>query len=140
MHTNVYFYARTRDAITPSTDPNWMLLLLDANHNPKTGWEGFDFIVNRSIDGNGDLARTKRRRLDLEKGRQGCTEGPGQRANAGHPALRPRPGARPRHHLRLQMVGQPAEAGGCYGHIRQRGYRAGWAAEFSISGGGGREG
>ena len=49
---NVYFYARTRDAISPATDPNWMLLLIDADHNSKTGWEGYDFIVNRSVKGN----------------------------------------------------------------------------------------
>ena len=49
--TNVFFYAKTREPITPSTDPGWMLLLIDADCNPKTGWEGYDFVVNRSIDG-----------------------------------------------------------------------------------------
>jgi hypothetical protein len=48
---NVYFYARTREAISPATDPNWMLLLIDADRNPKTGWEGYDFIVNRAVEG-----------------------------------------------------------------------------------------
>lgn len=50
--TNVYFYARTRDAISPATDPNWMLLLIDADRNTKTGWEGYDFIVNRTVEGS----------------------------------------------------------------------------------------
>ena len=45
---NVYFYVRTRDAITPSTDPNWMMLLIDADHDPATGWLGYDLIVNRT--------------------------------------------------------------------------------------------
>jgi len=45
---NVYFYVRTREPITPSTDPNWMMLLIDADHNPATGWLGYDFIVNRT--------------------------------------------------------------------------------------------
>ena len=49
--TNFYFYAQTREAITPRSDPGWMLLLIDADSNSKTGWEGYDFIVNRTMDG-----------------------------------------------------------------------------------------
>lgn len=48
--TNVYFYARTRLPLTPPTDPNWMWLLLDTDQNRTTGWEGYDFVVNRSMD------------------------------------------------------------------------------------------
>jgi hypothetical protein len=44
---NVYFYVRTRQPLTPRTDPNWMLLFLDADHDPATGWLGYDFVVNR---------------------------------------------------------------------------------------------
>ena len=50
---NVYFYARTREPITPGTDPNWMWLLIDADQNAATGWEGYDFIVNRTIETDG---------------------------------------------------------------------------------------
>jgi hypothetical protein len=50
--THIYFYAKTRNPLTPRTDPNWMWLLIDADQNPKTGWQGYDFILNRSIDGN----------------------------------------------------------------------------------------
>jgi hypothetical protein len=46
--TNVYFYVRTSATLTPPTDANWMLLFIDADHNPKTGWLGYDFIVNRA--------------------------------------------------------------------------------------------
>jgi hypothetical protein len=45
---NVYFYVRTVNPLTPSTDPNWMLLFIDADNNPKTGWLGYDYVVNRS--------------------------------------------------------------------------------------------
>jgi hypothetical protein len=48
---NVYFYARTREALTPATQNNWMWLMIDADRNLKTGWEGFDYIVNRTIEG-----------------------------------------------------------------------------------------
>ena len=44
---NVYFYVRTREPLSPRTDANWMLLLIDADHNPATGWLGYDFVVNR---------------------------------------------------------------------------------------------
>jgi hypothetical protein len=30
-----------------------MWLLIDVDRNPMTGWEGYDFIVNRKIEGEG---------------------------------------------------------------------------------------
>lgn len=51
--TNIYFYARTVAPLTPATDTNWMWLLIDADQNPKTGWAGLDFIVNRTRDADG---------------------------------------------------------------------------------------
>ena len=49
----MYFYARTREPLNPNTDRNWMWLLIDSDQSAKTGWEGFDFIVNRTIDPDG---------------------------------------------------------------------------------------
>jgi hypothetical protein len=49
--SQVYFYARTRDPISSSQDPQWMLLLIDADGDHRTGWEGYDFIVNRVVRG-----------------------------------------------------------------------------------------
>ena len=46
---NVYFYVRTRDTLTPFTDPDWMLLYINADANYKTGWLGYDYVVNRHI-------------------------------------------------------------------------------------------
>ena len=48
---HLYFYAKTREPLSPRTDPNWMWLLIDADQNPQTGWEGYDFILNRTMDG-----------------------------------------------------------------------------------------
>lgn len=60
---HLYFHVRTRDPITPWTDHNWMLLFLDVTGDPDTGWEGFDFVVNRQVrDGQ---------RTSLEAGRGG---------------------------------------------------------------------
>jgi hypothetical protein len=51
--SRVSFYARTRDPLTARTDPAWMWLLIDADRDPRTGWEGYDFIVNRTVDPDG---------------------------------------------------------------------------------------
>ena len=45
----VAFLAETATGLTPHTDPNWMLLLVDADHNHDTGWFGYDLLVNRKI-------------------------------------------------------------------------------------------
>lgn len=50
---NVYFYVRTREKITPYTDPDWMLLYINSNANAQTGWLGYDFVVNRIGVGKG---------------------------------------------------------------------------------------
>ncbi len=47
--TTVYFYVRTAAPMTPSSDPDWMLLYLDTDHDAKTGWLGYDFVVNRHV-------------------------------------------------------------------------------------------
>ena len=44
---NVYFYVQTANPITSSTDPNWMLLLIDADNNYSTGWYGYDYLIKR---------------------------------------------------------------------------------------------
>ncbi len=47
---NVYFYVRTREPMTPHTDRHWMWLLIDADSTPATGWQGYDFILNRQVE------------------------------------------------------------------------------------------
>lgn len=44
---HVYFYARTRQSLSPSEEQNWMWLFIDADLNPRTGWAGYDFVINR---------------------------------------------------------------------------------------------
>jgi hypothetical protein len=46
-NSHVYFYAATAAAITPSTDAAWMRLFIDTDRNRQTGWEGYDFVINR---------------------------------------------------------------------------------------------
>ena len=45
----VCFYVKTGADITPSTDPNWMLLLVDVDQDSSTGWYGYDVLVNRKV-------------------------------------------------------------------------------------------
>ncbi|RLD10473.1 MAG: hypothetical protein DRI44_05995 [Chlamydiae bacterium] len=41
--------AETREPLTSPLDKNWMLLLIDADKNPKTGWHDYDFLINKKI-------------------------------------------------------------------------------------------
>lgn len=45
----IYFYAETKDTLTPHTGENWMLLLLDADLDPNTGWYGYDYLINQKV-------------------------------------------------------------------------------------------
>ncbi len=42
---SLYFQVQTVAPLTPKTDPNWMMLFIDADQNPKTGWNGYDLRV-----------------------------------------------------------------------------------------------
>lgn len=44
----VYFYAETAAALTDKSDPKWMRLFIDIDRNKNTGWEGYDFVINRN--------------------------------------------------------------------------------------------
>lgn len=48
-NNNIYFYARTREPLTSWKDPFWMLLFIDSDQNAKTGWEGYDYLVDAHI-------------------------------------------------------------------------------------------
>jgi hypothetical protein len=48
---NASFYVRTREPITSPEGTNWMVLLLDIDSDAKTGWLGYDFLVNRGKAG-----------------------------------------------------------------------------------------
>ncbi len=48
---NIYFYVETANTLTPKTDPAWMRLFIDIDQNKNTGWEGYDFLINRTNPG-----------------------------------------------------------------------------------------
>lgn len=47
----VYFYVQTVDALTSSSDAEWMRLIIDADRSKATGWEGYDIRVSGAADG-----------------------------------------------------------------------------------------
>ena len=40
------FYAETNAPLSPRTDARWMMLFINADQNPQTGWHGYDLRVN----------------------------------------------------------------------------------------------
>jgi hypothetical protein len=46
---NIFFYARTADYLDMAPAPHWMMLFIDTDGDRDTGWEGFDFVVNRPL-------------------------------------------------------------------------------------------
>ena len=46
---NIYFAVETDRPITAHTDANWMLLFINADQSQATGWQGYDYVVNRSV-------------------------------------------------------------------------------------------
>ncbi len=56
---NVYFHAGTREAIVPDTEASRMWLLIDADRSAATGWEGYDYIVNRIAETDGTVSLEK---------------------------------------------------------------------------------
>lgn len=47
----IYFYVETAAILTNKTDANWMRLFIDIDRNKNTGWEGYDFVINRNSPG-----------------------------------------------------------------------------------------
>ena len=52
---NVYFYVRTREAMTASTDKDWMQLLLNPFSRYDTGWIGYDYKIDFNVNGKARL-------------------------------------------------------------------------------------
>jgi len=55
----LYFYVETAQNLTPDTDKNWMRLYINTDRKRDTGWEGYDFVVNRVAPVSGQLVVEK---------------------------------------------------------------------------------
>ncbi len=57
---NIYFYVKTADNLTPSSDRDWMRLLIDTDPSGvAANWEGFEFLINRESPQNGKATLEK---------------------------------------------------------------------------------
>jgi hypothetical protein len=45
---NIYFYVECASAITSPKDNAWMRLYINTDRKATTGWEGYDYILNRT--------------------------------------------------------------------------------------------
>ena len=57
--TTIYFYCKTASTITANTDPNWMLLFIDMDKDKNTGWEGYDWMLNKSPGSSSETSLQK---------------------------------------------------------------------------------
>jgi hypothetical protein len=57
---SLFFMAETAAPLTPPTDVNWMLLFIDTDQDAKTGWQGYDVLINRKIDAAGTRTTVER--------------------------------------------------------------------------------
>lgn len=46
---SIWFYVKTDSKLSSHTDNNWMLLYIDIDQDHDTGWEGYDFLVNKEV-------------------------------------------------------------------------------------------
>jgi hypothetical protein len=44
---NVYFMVKTKNALSPYTDPEWMRLLINVDGRSGNNWEGYHYILNK---------------------------------------------------------------------------------------------
>ncbi|WP_229374639.1 hypothetical protein [Fibrella rubiginis] len=49
----VYVVAETAGPLTTSAGKNWMLLFIDSDQSKKTGWQGYDVVINKQVKLNG---------------------------------------------------------------------------------------
>lgn len=52
----VYAFARTVRPLTAATERNWMLLFIDSDQSKKTGWQGYDVVINRQVKPTGQTS------------------------------------------------------------------------------------
>ena len=58
--STLYFHVRTAKVLTPASDKNWMLLFVNTDANAKTGWHGYDFLINRRRTSQGSRCTVER--------------------------------------------------------------------------------
>jgi len=57
--SNVYFYVACAGNISDCSDNAWMRLFIDTDRKHESGWEGYDFLINRSSPTGGETSIEK---------------------------------------------------------------------------------
>ena len=56
---NIYFYVKTRSAITGQGSDQWMNLFIRSGKDGNANWEGFDYVINRTSPSQGKMTVEK---------------------------------------------------------------------------------
>lgn len=70
---HIYFYIETAEVITVPDASAWMMLLIDVDRDKNTGWQGYDYLINRTRDENGPAWIETNRDNDWQWSRIGDT-------------------------------------------------------------------
>ncbi len=68
----LYFYVETATDLTDKSDPKWMRLFIDIDRNKSTGWEGYDFVINRLNPEDSAYVEKSVSSWNWNTGRKGC--------------------------------------------------------------------
>lgn len=63
----LYFYVETAEPLSSQDDPAWMRLFIDLDRNKETGWEGYDYVVNRVNPGKKAVMEKSKKGWDWTK-------------------------------------------------------------------------
>ncbi len=50
---NIYFYVECADDISEASSEGWMTLFIDKDRSKSSGWEGYDYVINRTVPKSG---------------------------------------------------------------------------------------
>jgi len=63
----LFFYVETAEDLSPKTDPGWMRLFIDMDRDKATGWEGYDFVINRLNPGDSAVVEMSKNSWDWQQ-------------------------------------------------------------------------
>lgn len=55
----IYFHVNMANRMTTYSVFNWMLLFIDADKNPQTGWFGYNYLINQKVKDDNTTTLTK---------------------------------------------------------------------------------
>lgn len=62
----IYFYVETSAPLTAPDNPGWMRLFINSDRDRSTGWEGYDYVIDRTMP-SGNLENSHIGKMAVEK-------------------------------------------------------------------------